>query len=29
MWIGRDVKGSVHDQFGALFGLEQMILDDA
>jgi hypothetical protein len=24
MWIGKDVKGSFHDKFGVLWGLEQM-----
>jgi hypothetical protein len=28
MWIGRDVTGSIHDQFEVLCGLEQMIEDD-
>jgi hypothetical protein len=28
MWIGKDVTGSFHDQFGELCELEQMIEDD-
>jgi hypothetical protein len=28
MWIGKYVKGSFHDQFNELFGLEQTIDDD-
>jgi hypothetical protein len=28
MWIGKDVTGSVHDQFEVLCGLEQMIDHD-
>jgi hypothetical protein len=29
MWIGKDVKGSFHDQFDVLCGLEQMMETDA
>jgi hypothetical protein len=28
MWIGKDVRGSFHDQYEVQFGLEQMIQDD-
>jgi hypothetical protein len=28
MWIGKNVKGSSHDQFEVPYGLEQMIEDD-
>jgi hypothetical protein len=29
MWIGNDVKRSFYGQFEEIFGLEQMIEDDA
>jgi hypothetical protein len=29
LWIGEDVTGRFHDKFEVLFGLEQMIEDDA
>jgi hypothetical protein len=28
MWIGKDVTGSIHDQFELLCGLDQMMEDD-
>jgi hypothetical protein len=28
IWIGKYLKGSFHDQFKELYGLEQMIQDD-
>jgi hypothetical protein len=28
MWIGTDVRGSIHDHFEVLYGLDQMIEDD-
>jgi hypothetical protein len=28
MWIGKDVRGSFHDQFEVMCGLEQMIEED-
>jgi hypothetical protein len=28
MWIGTDVRGSIHYQFEVLYGLDQMIEDD-
>jgi hypothetical protein len=28
MWTGMDVRGSLHDQFEIICGLEQMVEDD-
>jgi hypothetical protein len=28
MWIGKDVTGSIHDQFEVIYGLEQTREDD-
>jgi hypothetical protein len=28
VWIGKDVRGSLHDQFEVIYELEHMIEDD-